>query len=429
MHKIFKLVLALSASLIVLPQFSRLSAQPAPYQAVYKVDGNEKAEDYRSRNSIEAMGNGKSAVIAFGGSKLSMTWMRIHKTAGSRQKTDETPGLNASVLALEGSKIDMDNCTVSSHSGESDVAAAVGNGSSLKITSGTYQSTRPHSPIVTAYDGASATVDQASVSSEDSYSPLIYTQGQGSSIKVSGVKGHTSGIVSPLFRGSGEISALDCRFNVKASNYILIEESGNFSISGCTLIDAAEGAILARNTNGVPSEKPSILNVSANKISIKNGNLIEAVNCNSEIVLEKNTISMPKGAAFIKAFDDEFGQKGKNGGHVKVTLIKQAVSGNVIVNDISSAVIELEKGSTLKGAVNPEGRGGRVDISLAKGAVWASNSASNITTIKFEQPVEKGVKQIKSKGDITYDASDPVNAPLGGREYKLAGGGYLRPIK
>lgn len=404
-------------------------AQPAPYQAVYSVDGSKTAEDNRSRNSIEAFGKDQSAAIAYGGSKLSMTWMRIHKTAGTASKSEEYPGLNASVLALEGSRIGMDNCTVSSHSGYSDVASAVGSGSALTITNGSFQSTRQFSPVVTAYDGALCTNSSVKLASEDSHSPLACSHGDASEIRIENCKGYTGGIVSPLFRGSGRIMATGCHFQSKNSNYVTIEGSGNIEITECELLDAAEGAIKAINIDGVPSANPSRLNISKSKMVVKTGGLISAVNCNSEIVLEKNTISTPKGAAFLEAYSDEFGEAGKNGGHVKVRLVSQAVTGDVLVNEISSAVIELGKGSTLKGAVNPEGAAGRVDIYLAKGAVWSSKSGSNVTVVRFEQPVEKGVKQIKSKGDIVYDASDPLNAPLGGREFKLAGGGHLRPSK
>lgn len=407
-----------------------VSAQTPPYQSVYYVDGSKTPETYRSTNSIEALNRDQNAVMVDNGALLSMTWMRIHKTAGTASVDSKTyPGLNAAVLSINGSKIEMDNCSVSSHSGQSDVVSSVGKGSRLMVTKGTYQSSRTNSPVMAAYSGGAVQVEGVNASSGDSHSPLIYSIGDGSSVTVNGVKGHTAGIVSPVFRGSGAIIASDCRISSNASNYVTIEESGNIMLADCNLLDAVDGAILAMNMQGVPSAKPSRLDIQESSITVKKGDLINAVNCNSEIVLQKNKISIPKDGAFIRAIDNDFGEKGKNGGHVKVSLLKQAVTGNVIVNDISSAVIELGKGSTMKGAVNPEGKGGRVEIFLAKGAVWASKSASNITVIRFEQPVEKGVKQIKSKGDIVYDAADPANAPLGGREFKLAGGGILRPAR
>ena len=407
-----------------------LVAQTVPYQGKYVVDGKVQEKQYRSRAALESTAQNQSSVLVSNAGQLELIWMRIHKTAGGRTgNVSETPGLNASVLAVGSSQLTLDNCTVSSHSGNSDVIAVVGNGSSASITKGTFQSSRSYSPVFSSFEGGKIMVDQSNAMSEDSQSPLVYSIGDGSTVLVNGVKGHTGGIVSPVFRGSGTIFANDCRISSLASNYVIIEESGDISIADCELLEAVDGAILARNTQGVPSDKPSRLDIQASKINVKKGDLISAVNCNSEIVLQKNNISIPKGGAFIRAYDDAFGEKGKNGGHVKVTLNKQAVIGNVYVNSISSAVIELGKGSTLKGAVNPEGKGGRVEIYLAKGAVWASDSKSDITVIRFEQPVEKGVKQIKSKGDISYDPRDPANAPLGGREFKLAGGGFLRPVK
>ena len=44
------------------------------------------------------------------------------------------------------------------------------------------------------------------------------------------------------------------------------------------------------------------------------------------------------------------------------------------------------------------------------------------------EPLEKGLKQLKGKHVIYYDASNLINSYLEGKEYKT-GGGWLRPMK
>ena len=65
---------------------------------------------------------------------------------------------------------------------------------------------------------------------------------------------------------------------------------------------------------------------------------------------------------------------------------------------------------------------------LRSGSQWLVRQDSYISSLVFEKPVEKGVKQIKGNHTVFYDASNPANAPLGGREYKISGGGMLRPL-
>jgi hypothetical protein len=63
---------------------------------------------------------------------------------------------------------------------------------------------------------------------------------------------------------------------------------------------------------------------------------------------------------------------------------------------------------------------------LKKGAKWNLKGECYISSISFEQPLEKGLKQLKGKHVLYYDPE--VDTELGGKEYKT-GGGVLRPMK
>ena len=119
----------------------------------------------------------------------------------------------------------------------------------------------------------------------------------------------------------------------------------------------------------------------------------------------------------------------RSGGHATLEVEKQALSGDIFVDSISSLELKLNKGGKLNGQINDkENRCAVVNVHMGKGSSWTSKGESYVTSIVFEQPLAKGLKQLKGKHIIYYDPADPANAPLEGKEHKT-GGGVLRPLK
>jgi hypothetical protein len=165
-----------------------------------------------------------------------------------------------------------------------------------------------------------------------------------------------------------------------------------------------------------------------NKISVSEGPLILVTNSDAEITLSKNSISC-KDDVIIAVKADEWGTKGKNMGDAKIDLNRQTISGDIYVDSISSLDLNLNKGGRLNGSVTGNPCDGRtVNVFLAKGGSWNVKGDVYVNRVTFELPLKKGLKQIKGKHVIYYDADDPHNAPLEGKEHKTAGG-VLRPFK
>ena len=63
---------------------------------------------------------------------------------------------------------------------------------------------------------------------------------------------------------------------------------------------------------------------------------------------------------------------------------------------------------------------------MDKTSKWTLAADSYLESIQFEKTVEKGIKQINSKGyNIYYNPKNPANAALAGKTYSLKGGGLL----
>ena len=176
------------------------------------------------------------------------------------------------------------------------------------------------------------------------------------------------------------------------------------------------------------SQGQGMLQLIKNQISVVEGPLFYVTNTTSEISVIGNKISNKSSDLMIVCADD-WGEQGSNGGHITLSVQKQALSGLITVDSISSADIRLLKGGSINGRMNPEeNRCARIHVSMGEGSKWTSRGDSYITSIEFSAPLKKGLKQLKGKHTIYYDPSDPANAYLEGKEYKT-GGGWLRPLK
>ena len=163
-----------------------------------------------------------------------------------------------------------------------------------------------------------------------------------------------------------------------------------------------------------------------NNITVTEGPLLFVTNAMGEISLSGNKISCRNDEIIcIKA--DEWGVKGSNQGQGTIDVEKQTLKGDIYVDSISTLKLVLNKGAKLNGSITgmPSDRR-EVRVTMGKGSVWTVKGDVYLTDIMFEQPIEKGLKQIKGKHVIYYDPD--LSTGLGGKEYKT-GGGVLKPMK
>jgi len=399
--------------------------QGADNRATYVVDGAVEKEQYRSHVPLESLGQGASVVYALNGVKLNLTKVRLNKTSGTvNDATHRETGLNAAILVEGGSKVAMEQCQVNSHTAMADGLTAKGQDTRVDVTEGEWQSSRNGSVLMNAVDGAVIKAVSPKVFTYSNQSPVFHT-GVGGTLEVTDAVGESAGQASPLFYSSGDLVAQGCR--MESSKWSIGNvDGGKLTLNKNVLTTKGFAGFLVYGNKY--SEREGLLELNKNQISVSEGPLFYVTNTTSEISVTNNKISL-KGNDLMIVCADDWGQEGSNGGHITLSVQKQALSGMITVDSISSADIQLLKGGSIKGCMNPEeNRCAKIHVFMGEGSTWSSRGDSYITSIVFNAPLKKGLKQLKGKHTIYYDPSDPANAYLEGKEYKT-GGGWLRPLK
>ena len=401
-------------------------AQKTDYRATYIVDGASIADENRSHISLECLEPDASVVYATNGVKLILTSIRLNKTSGSLDSdTRRETGRNSVLRVDAGSRVTIEKSEINSHTSMADGASAIGEGSVIKVYEGNINVSRSGSAAVNAAKGGKVTLERTMISTYSSQDPALLAS-VGGEIEATGLSGECSGQASPTFYShGGTITAQNCKLSsgrwtmgsVDGGKLTLIDndlQSGG--VSGFLLYGSK-----SRSENGE-------LVLTHNKLAVKDGPLFMVTNTSASITVAGNKISN-RSNELLRVCSDDWGIKGSNGGDAVLTIDKQSLSGTITVDSISSLVLNLHKGAKLNGSINStENRCAQVKVVVSAGSSWNSKGDSYITSIVFEQPLAKGLKQLKGKHVIYYDPANPDNKALEGKEYKT-GGGVLRPLK
>ena len=167
------------------------------------------------------------------------------------------------------------------------------------------------------------------------------------------------------------------------------------------------------------------LEIKESTIAIAEGPMFYVTNTSVNVDLEEVKFGFAKDAPLAEVVAGDWGEAGKNGGKLVLNAEQQYLEGDIIVDAISTVKFDMGSKVTYKGAINPT-KQGKAAVVMENDSKWTLAADSYLETIEFEKSVEKGIKQISSKGhNIYYNPNNPANAALGGKTYPLKGGGSL----
>ena len=69
-----------------------------------------------------------------------------------------------------------------------------------------------------------------------------------------------------------------------------------------------------------------------------------------------------------------------NGGHVALNLSAQSVSGDMVIDEISSLSLSIADGSSYTGAINSDNASGSVAVTLDDSSTWTLTGDSYVTS-------------------------------------------------
>ncbi len=387
----------------------------AKQSALLLVDDKKTDASGKKYNTHKANANtilvGNRGSLEMSGSALTKTG---DTTNGAKSRLH---GLNAVLIASEGSSASIDNTTLTSGGTGANGLFSTGKDTTITANDLKIQTSGNSSGGLDATYGGSIHAEGLDITTKGTDSPAIAADEQQGTVKVTNTAVNSDGENSPCVRAEGNVKAMWVKGGASKSPIAVIENNGRVTLDSCILRGSGESGILCRasgtGTSG-ENEKCSLNVVDSQLTTTCNGPMI-AVDSGSLSAVMENTTCYYSGQAFAKVT-----------GSLILKGIDQVFKGSILCKPGSSARLRLTKGTLFEGAVDQENAAKFTSMTMNADSTWNVTGDSYVDSLKNK---DKQCRNIKSNGHtIYYDPGHKDNAWLKGKVLSLSGGGKLAPV-
>lgn len=394
--------------------------------AVYTVSNSTETKANQTYSASEA---DKSCVKATDNGNLTLSDSTVTKTGDSSSMDNSSfYGLNAAVLAESGGEITFSNSTVDTNGSGANGVFATGTGSTVNLSDVTINCTATGSHGVDATLGGTLNLNNVNIAtSGNGASAAIATDRGGGTINTEGGTVTTTGTKSPGIYSTGDITVSDATIKTSGSEAVVIEGKNSTTVNNCTITAAKNyGVFIYQSFSGDAETGTGNFTMNGGSINATEGPMFYSTNTDAVINLKDATITADSGT-LLQAGADQWGTNGSNGANVIINADSESLNGNIILDNISTANLNLQNNTSLKGTLNKDNTAKSVSITLDKTSTWNATGTSYITSLT---DADSSLANIISNGNtIYYDSSVNTNSWLAGKTISLADGGTLTPVK
>lgn len=306
-------------------------------------------------------------------------------------------GKNAALLVTHGGHGAFTDARISTTGNGATAAYGYSKGTYINLTNATISTTGNFAPAAETAEKAMMKLAGTTASTTGFGSPAIKVSKNGGIILAENSHFTTTGQESHGVYTSGDVTLTGSTVNAQATKAAVIKNNDTLSL---------ENSILEGNeTNSVPynivlySDESAIGTMGTQQFNAKDSTLIShkggmfyVTSTHGRVTLENTTIQQDASLPVFTVTGNDgsfgWGEAGSNGGHMQLVLVKQELTGNILVDSISDVNMNITDGSTWNGAIHivPNAQNGaayhtNADIFIAAGSTWNLTEDSEVTTV------------------------------------------------
>lgn len=377
--------------------------------------------------TITSKTKNKNAALAQKSGRLYLNRIKLNKYGSSTNDDNNNfYGTNSILLATgKKAKAYVKNSKLYSHAtGANGIFAS--NKASVYANNTTITTTgSANSRGLDATYGGSILANKLTVSTKGDHSAALATDRGGGNVSVTNSKLKTKGSGSPLIYSTGNIEVNKVTGTASGSQIAGMEGYNNIYISNSRLTstnnhktgsDPVENGVIlyqsmsgdADTSTGKSAKFQAVNSTLTSKIN--SGAMFYVTNTKANVVLEKTKLNFNSKRAKLLQVEgnnsNSWGSAGENGAKLTMTAIKQKLSGNISVDNISSLNLFLLNGSTYTGQTsiktNSKAKSSAktkspITLNLAKNSKWtvtANSTVSNLNVASGAKIVDKSGKKV-----------------------------------
>ena len=330
------------------------------------------------------------------GATVTLKDITIEKTAGSSSNTEDGDfyGLNAGLLVLNGATATITGATVNTSVTNGNGVFSYGEGTVVNISDSTIRTTENNSGGIQTTGGGTMNAANLDVETQGNSAAAIRSDRGGGTVKVDGGSYVTNGTGSPAIYCTADISVSDATLTANASEGVVVEGKNSVALTDCDVTgnmsntyngDSDENIhciMIYQSMSGDADVGEATFSAEGGSITAKTGDMFYITNTDCEITLKDVAFTLANDV-FLRVEGNSssrgWGTEGANGGDVTLTADSQEFTGNILVDEISSLALTMKNGTSYEGAINPDGDGGTVDVTLDDNSTWTLTGDSYIT--------------------------------------------------
>ena len=331
------------------------------------------------------------------GATVTLKDITIEKTAGSSSNTEDGDfyGLNAGLLVLNGATATITGATVNTSVTNGNGVFSYGEGTVVNISDSTIRTTENNSGGIQTTGGGTMNAANLDVETQGNSAAAIRSDRGGGTVNVDGGSYVTNGTGSPAIYCTADISVSDATLTANASEGVVVEGKNSVALTDCEVTgnmsntyngDSDENIhciMIYQSMSGDADVGEATFSAEGGSITAKTGDMFYITNTDCEITLKDVAFTLANDV-FLRVEGNSssrgWGTEGANGGDVTLTADSQEFTGNILVDEISSLALTMKNGTSYEGAINPDGDGGTVDVTLDDNSTWTLTGDSYITS-------------------------------------------------
>lgn len=320
----------------------------------------------------------------------------IEKDGGESSNTENGDfyGQNAGLLALNGAQVTIEGAVVNTSAVNGNGVFSYGEGTVVTISDSVIRTTENNSGGIQTTGGGTMIASNLDVETQGNSAAAIRSDRGGGTVEVDGGSYVTNGTGSPAVYCTADISVANATLIANSSEGVVVEGKNSVSLKDCDVTgdmdntyngDSEENIhciMIYQSMSGDAAVGEASFVAEGGSITALAGDMFYITNTDCEISL-KDVVFTLANDVFLRVEGNSssrgWGTEGANGGDVVLTADAQEFEGNILVDEISSLNLTMKNGTNFSGAINPDGKGGTVDVTLDKKSTWSLTADSYVT--------------------------------------------------
>ena len=328
----------------------------------------------------------------------------ITKTgSSSNTENGDFYGMNAAFLAENGANITITGGEVTTDAVNGNGIFSYGSGTVVNVSGTKIRTSQRNSGGIQTTGGGVMNADDLDVETSGNSSAAIRSDRGGGTVTVNGGTYVTNGTGSPAVYSTADITVSDAALTANNSEGVVVEGKNSVKLENCTVSGKMQGTynddsenihciMIYQSMSGDADVGEAYFEANGGEITSLAGDMFYVTNTSCEIKLSDVKFNMADGV-FLRAVGNTssrgWGKQGENGADVKMSLASQSVSGDIVVDDISTLDLTLSS-SDITGAINSDNSSGNIVLTLDE------NSRITLTGDSYVTEFNGDISQINS---------------------------------